>query len=248
MDSLAITDHGVMYGVIEFYEAAREAGIKPIIGCEVYVAEGSHTRRNAGDKNQYHLVLLAKDQVGYHNLMQLTTRAHLEGFYYKPRVDRELLSRLPDDVEFVAPDDPGAEELVAMMDAAEIDAEIGAAGGGPVQRGDPHVFESGSGFAAPSEKKIMNMAVKLSHMGVLAAGSPSERKHLAMGLSAPSSEAVRTMTQYLLSKGSVAESDMATAKKLDKARSHKERMAVIKRRGFHGYHQRMFGALMSHMA
>jgi len=91
MDSLAITDHGVMYGVIEFYEAAREAGIKPIIGCEVYVAEGGRTSRNAGDKTQYHLVLLAKNQTGYQNLIQLTTRAHLEGFYYKPRVDRELL-------------------------------------------------------------------------------------------------------------------------------------------------------------
>ncbi len=91
MDSLAITDHGVMHGVIEFYEAAREAGIKPIIGCEVYVAEGSRTDRNAGNKNHYHLVLLARNQTGYQNLIQLTTRAHLEGFYYKPRVDRELL-------------------------------------------------------------------------------------------------------------------------------------------------------------
>jgi len=91
MDSLAITDHGVMYGVIEFYQAAREAGIKPIIGCEVYVAPDSRLSRNAGDKNNYHLILLAKNQTGYQNLIQLTTRAHLEGFYYKPRMDKELL-------------------------------------------------------------------------------------------------------------------------------------------------------------
>jgi len=93
MDSLAITDHGAMYGVIEFYQAAREAGIKPIIGCEIYIAQGSCLSRNAGDKNNYHLVLLAKNQAGYQNLIQLITKAHLEGFYYKPRVDKELLEQ-----------------------------------------------------------------------------------------------------------------------------------------------------------
>ncbi|OGO41964.1 MAG: DNA polymerase III subunit alpha, partial [Chloroflexi bacterium RBG_16_58_8] len=93
MDSLAITDHGVMYGVIEFYQAAREAGIKPIIGCEIYIAPNGRLSRNAGDKNNYHLILLAKNQAGYQNLIQLTTRAHLEGFYYRPRVDKELLEQ-----------------------------------------------------------------------------------------------------------------------------------------------------------
>ena len=93
MDSLAITDHGVMYGAIQFYQAAREAGIKPIIGCEVYVARDSRFGRSARDKDYYHLILLAKNQTGYHNLIQLTTRAHLEGFYYKPKVDRELLEQ-----------------------------------------------------------------------------------------------------------------------------------------------------------
>jgi len=92
MDSLAITDHGVMYGAIEFYLAAKEAGIKPIIGCEVYVAPGSRFGRNAGDKDNHHLVLLAKDQTGYQNLIQLVTKAHLEGFYYRPRIDKELLT------------------------------------------------------------------------------------------------------------------------------------------------------------
>ena len=93
MESLAITDHGVMYGAIEFYLAAREAGIKPIIGCEVYLAPNSRLSRNASDKSNYHLVLLAKNQTGYRNLIQLTTRAQLEGFYYRPRVDKELLER-----------------------------------------------------------------------------------------------------------------------------------------------------------
>lgn len=91
MDSLAITDHGVMYGAIQFYRAAKDAGVKPIIGCEVYIAPDSRLTRNAGEKNHRHLVLLAKDQNGYRNLLQLTTRAHLEGYYYKPRLDRELL-------------------------------------------------------------------------------------------------------------------------------------------------------------
>ncbi len=93
MDSLAITDHGALYGIIDFYRAAKEAGIRPIIGCEVYVAQGSRLDRSAGAKSGYHLVLLARDQAGYHNLLELVTRAHMEGFYYKPRVDKELLQK-----------------------------------------------------------------------------------------------------------------------------------------------------------
>jgi DNA polymerase-3 subunit alpha len=91
MDSLAITDHGAMYGVIDFYVAAKEAGIKPIIGCEVYVAETDCRSREPAHKTPYHLTLLAKTEQGYRNLLQLVTKSHLEGFYYKPRVDKELL-------------------------------------------------------------------------------------------------------------------------------------------------------------
>ena len=91
MDSLAITDHGAMYGVIDFYVAAKDAGIKPIIGCEVYVAETDCHSREPAHKNPYHLTLLAKNEKGYHNLLQLVTKSYLEGFYYKPRVDKELL-------------------------------------------------------------------------------------------------------------------------------------------------------------
>ncbi|MBI2909860.1 MAG: DNA polymerase III subunit alpha [Chloroflexi bacterium] len=94
MDSLAITDHGVMYGVIDFYLACKEAGIKPIIGCELYLAIESHLSRSG--KSPYHLVLLAKNETGYHNLLKLNTRAHLDGFYYKPRVDRDLLEQHKD--------------------------------------------------------------------------------------------------------------------------------------------------------
>jgi len=91
MDSLAITDHGAMYGVIDFYVAAKEAGVKPIIGCEVYVAETDCRSREPAHKNPYHLTLLAKNGKGYRNLLQLVTKSYLEGFYYKPRVDKELL-------------------------------------------------------------------------------------------------------------------------------------------------------------
>ncbi|HIY01924.1 MAG TPA: DNA polymerase III subunit alpha [Candidatus Blautia faecipullorum] len=93
MDSAAITDHGVMYGVIDFYRAAKEAGINPILGCEVYVAPGSRFDREAGsgDDRYYHLVLLAENNQGYSNLMKIVSRGFVEGFYYKPRVDLELL-------------------------------------------------------------------------------------------------------------------------------------------------------------
>ncbi|HWP97698.1 MAG TPA: DNA polymerase III subunit alpha [Syntrophomonadaceae bacterium] len=94
MPALAITDHGVLYGVIDFYRQAKKQGIKPIIGCEVYVAPRSRLDREAHvDDNLAHLVLLCKDQEGYKNLVQLVSRAYLEGFYYKPRVDRELLEQ-----------------------------------------------------------------------------------------------------------------------------------------------------------
>ncbi|MBC2723241.1 DNA polymerase III subunit alpha [Desulfosporosinus sp.] len=94
MPALAITDHGVMYGVIDFYKACHQAGIKPIIGCEVYVAPNKRTDRIPGkDDSNYHLVLLAENEVGYRNLIRLVSMAHIEGFYYKPRVDKEILRK-----------------------------------------------------------------------------------------------------------------------------------------------------------
>ena len=93
MDSMAITDHGAMYGVIDFYRAAREEGIKPIIGCEVYVSPGSRFDRETvnGEDRYYHLVLLAENNTGYDNLVKIVSRGFTEGYYYKPRVDMELL-------------------------------------------------------------------------------------------------------------------------------------------------------------
>ncbi|MBW2108275.1 MAG: PHP domain-containing protein, partial [Deltaproteobacteria bacterium] len=97
MNALAITDHGSMYGVIEFYEKAYAAGIKPIIGCEVYVARGSRFDKGAGQKGgTHHLILLAKNKQGYRNLCKLVTAAHLEGFYYKPRIDKAILAECCD--------------------------------------------------------------------------------------------------------------------------------------------------------
>ncbi len=94
--AVAMTDHGVMFGAVEFWQAARKAGVKPILGCEVYVAPGSRLDKKpgAGTRDIYHhLVLLAKDQTGYHNLVKLVTAANLDGFYYKPRIDKELLAQ-----------------------------------------------------------------------------------------------------------------------------------------------------------
>ena len=95
MDSAAITDHGVMYGVIDFYRAARAAGINPILGCEVYVAPGSRFDREtgSGEDRYYHLVLLAENNQGYSNLMKIVSKGFVEGFYYKPRVDLQLLEK-----------------------------------------------------------------------------------------------------------------------------------------------------------
>ena len=95
MDSAAITDHGVMYGVIDFYRAAKEAGIKPILGCEVYVAPNSRFDKEltGGDDRYYHLVLLAENNTGYANLMKIVSKGFTEGYYYKPRVDMEILNR-----------------------------------------------------------------------------------------------------------------------------------------------------------
>ncbi|MDP3901454.1 MAG: DNA polymerase III subunit alpha [bacterium] len=92
MNSLAITDHGNLYGAVEFYKKATKAGIKPILGVEAYVAPGDHRdRTNSGGDKYYHLILLAKNKIGWLNLIQLVTKSNLEGFYYKPRIDKDLL-------------------------------------------------------------------------------------------------------------------------------------------------------------
>lgn len=92
MSAMALTDHGNMYGAIQFYKLAKKEGIKPIIGCEIYIAERKMSDKEAGiDNKRYHLILLAKNLIGYKNLMKIVTKANLEGYYYKPRADMELL-------------------------------------------------------------------------------------------------------------------------------------------------------------
>ena len=93
MDSIAITDHGAMFGVIDFYKEATKRGIKPILGCEVYVATGLYTDKDPKDKSQYHLVLLAENNTGYLNLIKIVSEGYVNGFYYKPRVDHQVLKK-----------------------------------------------------------------------------------------------------------------------------------------------------------
>ena len=96
MNACAMTDHGNMYGAISFYNTMKGRGIKPIIGCETYLASGNRkdrTGRTPGEKTNFHLILLAKDLDGYRNLSRLTSKAFTEGFYYKPRIDKELLAQ-----------------------------------------------------------------------------------------------------------------------------------------------------------
>ena len=93
MHSLAITDHGGLYGAIDFYKTSLQAGIKPIIGCEMYVAPGSMHDKNPNERTPFHMTVLAKDNRGYKNLIKLVSDSHLKGFYYRPRIDRELLEQ-----------------------------------------------------------------------------------------------------------------------------------------------------------
>ncbi|HCG71895.1 MAG TPA: DNA polymerase III subunit alpha, partial [Nitrospina sp.] len=95
MPAVAMTDHGNMFGTVEFYNTAKKNGIKPIIGCEVYVAPDSRHEKKSKDglrDASYHLILLCENETGYKNLLRLVTKGYLEGFYYKPRIDKELLA------------------------------------------------------------------------------------------------------------------------------------------------------------
>ena len=101
MDACAITDHGAMYGILDFYRTMKANGIHPIIGCEVYVAPRSHKEKEgAADRDPSHLILLAENNEGYHNLIKLVSAGFVDGFYYRPRIDKELLeTRLRDGVD-----------------------------------------------------------------------------------------------------------------------------------------------------
>ena len=125
MDALAVTDHGAMYGAIELYEEARGAGIKPIIGLEGYVAPGSRLVHNPAERSPYHLTLLAQNETGYRNLVKLSTASHLEGFYYRPRMDRELLAAHSEGL-VVLSGCPSGELMGALGDGRVEDAEATA--------------------------------------------------------------------------------------------------------------------------
>ena len=92
-NALSITDHGNMFGVIDFYKEAKKQGIKPILGCEIYVTTGSRFDREKTEDRYYHLVLLCENNEGYENLIRIVSRGYVDGFYYKPRVDLEILTR-----------------------------------------------------------------------------------------------------------------------------------------------------------
>jgi DNA polymerase-3 subunit alpha len=126
-EALAITDHGSLYGVVPFYKACREAGVKPIIGCETYVAQRSrHDKESRLDRDPHHLVLLAQNQTGYQNLMRMISKAHLEGFYVRPRVDKELLAEHAEGV--IALSACLAGELSQRVQAGDIDGGVDVAG------------------------------------------------------------------------------------------------------------------------
>ena len=94
MDTIAITDHGVMFGVVDFYKACKKEGVKPIIGCDVYVAPRTRFDKEPNiDNHYYHLILLAKNEIGYKNLSNLVSMGFTEGFYYKPRIDYDILEK-----------------------------------------------------------------------------------------------------------------------------------------------------------
>lgn len=120
--SLAITDHGNLYGAIEFYEEARKKELNPILGIEAYMAQGSRFSRGASDRSQFHLTLLAQNEAGYRNLLKLSSAAHLEGFYYKPRMDRELLAAHSEGLIALSAC-PSGELMSALGDGRDTDAE-----------------------------------------------------------------------------------------------------------------------------
>ncbi len=125
-DALAITDHGVLYGAIQFYEQARAAGVKPIVGLEAYVAHASRHDRGAAERSPWHLTLLAQNEVGYRNLLALSSASHLEGFYYRPRIDRELLASHSEGLIALS-GCPSGELMSALGEGREQDARETAA-------------------------------------------------------------------------------------------------------------------------
>ncbi|HIF43424.1 MAG TPA: DNA polymerase III subunit alpha [Dehalococcoidia bacterium] len=152
MESLAITDHGTFYGVVDFYSACKEVGIKPIIGCEVYVARNSRFDKDPSERSPNHLVLLARDNTGYRNLMQLVTKAHVDGFHYRPRIDKGLLEEFGQGLAVLSAC-PSAEVPRLLADGN--DAEAAKAAGWYKERfGDGYFLEIQRHEHVPNLPKI----------------------------------------------------------------------------------------------
>ena len=160
MDALAITDHGTFYGVVDFYSACREAGIKPIIGCEVYVAKASRFDKNPNERSPHHLVLLARNNQGYRNLMHLVTRAHLDGFHYRPRIDKELLQEFGSGL--VALSGCPSAEVPRLLAAGDYDGATAAAGWYRELFGDGYFLELQRHEDVPNLPDINSGLVRLS--------------------------------------------------------------------------------------
>ena len=160
MNALAITDHGTFYGVVDFYSACREASIKPIIGCEVYVAHNSRHDKNPSERSPAHLVLLARDNTGYRNLMQLVTKAHVEGFYNRPRVDKSLLEEYGSGLVCLS-GCPSAEVPRILADGRYDDA-VRAAGWYRELFGDGYFLELQQHSHVPSLDQINEGLLRLS--------------------------------------------------------------------------------------
>ena len=160
MDALAITDHGTFYGVVDFYSACREAGIKPIIGCEVYVAKASRFDKNPNERSPHHLVLLARNNQGYRNLMHLVTRAHLDGFHYRPRIDKELLQEFGSGL--VALSGCPSAEVPRLLAAGDYAGATAAAGWYRELFGDGYFLELQRHEDVPNLPDINSGLVRLS--------------------------------------------------------------------------------------
>lgn len=160
MPAAAITDHGVMYGVIDFYQKCRAAGIKPIIGCEMYLTPGSRFDRKGGQGRNYHLGLLARDETGYHNLCRLTTAAHLEGFYYKPRIDRNLLAEHSTGLIGLSGCLKG--EIAAHLVAGEMDRAVRLAGEYGDILGQDNFYIEVQDNGLPEQRRFNQLAPELA--------------------------------------------------------------------------------------
>ncbi len=162
MDSLAITDHGVMYGAIDFYKAAKEIGIKPIIGCEVYVAPGSRFDKeaNAGEDRYYHLVLLAENNKGYENLMKIVSKGFVDGFYYKPRVDYEVLEEYHENV--IALSACLAGEVQRYLDRGMYEEGVKAAYKYQKIFGEGNFFLELQDHGMPEQKNVNQQLIRMS--------------------------------------------------------------------------------------